>query len=99
MFLSNGDISINYCIWGHSNIGGFTLKICNLGGRISYPLYITHFTFLYMYLNLATNIKAPMQTLIYTGVFAFFFVLAFAWLCAKYYDEPIRKKLKQMLLK
>ena len=83
----------------HSKQSANMLKFCNISGRISYPIYITHFPFMYIFMNFAQNLKPKLEVVVYAGVFAFIFATAFAWAALRIYDEPLRKKLKTLLLK
>lgn len=69
-------------------------KICKFLGDISYPVYVIHYPF--MYLFYAWLIKNQLFTfeqtwLVALGVYAWNILLAY--LCLKWYDEPIRKYL------
>ena len=75
-------------------------KICKFLGDISYPVYVIHYPF--MYLFYAWLIKNQLFTLGETWqvalcVYALNVVLAY--LCLKLYDEPIRKYLAKRFLK
>jgi peptidoglycan/LPS O-acetylase OafA/YrhL len=73
-------------------------KICKFSGDISYPLYITHYPFIYIYTMWIVEKKpAPAQILpIVGGLFTLF--IALAWLLLKYYDEPVRAWLQKKFL-
>ncbi len=73
-------------------------RICKLSGDISYPLYITHYPFIYIYTMWIVEKKpAPAQILpIAVGLFILFMVLA--WLLLKRYDEPVRAWLQKKFL-
>lgn len=75
-------------------------QICKFLGDISYPVYVIHYPF--MYLFYAWLIKNQLFTLGETWqvalcVYALNVVLAY--LCLKLYDEPIRKYLAKRFLK
>lgn len=74
-------------------------KICKFLGDISFPLYIVHYPF--MYLFYAWLIDKKLFTLAETwpvvlGVLAL--NIAVAYLCLKLYDEPVRKWLSKKFL-
>ena len=74
-------------------------KICKFLGDISYPLYVIHYPF--MYLFYAWLIKNQLFTFAQTwqvalGVYAW--NLLVAYLCLKFYDEPVRKYLAKRFL-
>ncbi len=83
----------------HSNLNDFSLKLSNIFGRISYPLYITHFPFLYIFLNFSLNSNRSLSELIIGGTLAFIVVTGFAYLILKFYDEPMRKTLKAKFIR
>ena len=75
-------------------------QICKFLGDISYPIYVIHYPF--MYLFYAWLIKNQLFTLgdtwqVALCVYALNVVLAY--LCLKLYDEPIRKYLAKRFLK
>ena len=79
-------------------IRGRWLKLCNFSGQISYPIYITHYPFIYIYtMWIALKKPAPAQIVpVAIGLFVLFMVLAYA--SFKLYDEPIRNWLKKKWL-
>ncbi len=75
-------------------------KICNFLGNISYPLYMIHYPF--MYLFYAWLIKNQLFTFSQTWQVALcvcVWNIVFAYLCLKLYDEPMRKYLAKRFLK
>lgn len=79
-------------------IKGKWLKICKFSGDISYPIYITHYPFIYIYtMWIAEKKPTPQQVIpVAIGLFVFFMLLAYAAL--KLYDEPVRAWLKKKVL-
>jgi len=79
-------------------ISGRWLKLCNFSGQISYPIYITHYPFIYIYtMWIALKKPAPAQIVpIAIGLFVLFMLLAYA--SFKLYDEPVRNWLKKKWL-
>lgn len=77
----------------------FTTKFCNLLGKISYPLYIVHYPFIYLYFawvkneNLTFEQSLPGATSVVIGS------IILAYLSLKIYDMPIRKYLSKQFLK
>ena len=70
-------------------------KICKFAGDISYPIYILHYPFIYIYTSWVV-LKKPLPTHIIPvaiGLFIFFMLLA--WTALKLYDEPVRVWLKK----
>jgi peptidoglycan/LPS O-acetylase OafA/YrhL len=79
-------------------ISGRWAKLCKFSGDISYPIYIMHYPFIYIYTFWIIKTKPEGSTVIAvaTGLFFFFILLAYAAL--KLYDEPVRKWLKRKLV-
>ncbi|MFK2667689.1 acyltransferase family protein [Bacteroides fragilis] len=74
-------------------------QICKFLGDISYPIYVIHYPF--MYLFYACLIKNQLFTLGETWQVAlcvYAWNILFAYLCLKLYDEPVRKYLAKRFL-
>jgi peptidoglycan/LPS O-acetylase OafA/YrhL len=80
----------------HSQIGKLEMALCKFAGRISYPLYILHFPFLFIYMNFVNFEKPPLLTAYMAGAAAFVIVMVFAWLALRLYDEPVRRLLRPL---
>jgi peptidoglycan/LPS O-acetylase OafA/YrhL len=83
--------------------GAVSSKINNFLGNISYPIYIIHYPFIYMYMawvdhhpEVVTGNK-PLLVLVSVGVLAISILVA--WLCVRLYDIPVRKALAKKFLK
>lgn len=76
----------------------FTTRVCKFLGDISYPLYMVHYPFIYLYFawvkneNLTFRESLPVAAALVAGS------IALAWLCLKFYDEPIRRWLAKRFL-
>ena len=79
----------------HAAAGARTRNLCTGLGRLSYPLYITHFPFLYVYGNLVVIQKAPSRVTTPLAVALVPFLLFVAWAAARWWDEPIRARLRK----
>ena len=74
--------------------------ICKWLGDISYPLYITHFPLIYMQMNWAAeNGSAPLWQHIAVSSGVFFLSIVLAWGLLAFYDEPVRRWLKEHLFR
>ncbi|WP_442680339.1 acyltransferase family protein [Sphingomonas sp. ASY06-1R] len=80
----------------HSDAGRGMMRLCQISGRLSFPLYITHYPFMYIYMNWIFS-GPSMSAILVVATAALLFVLAFAWLAFEYWDKPIRAWLKQAL--
>lgn len=76
-------------------VEGRWAKLSEFSGAISYPIYITHYPFIYIYtMWVAMEKPSPGYILfVASGLLVFFIVLAYASL--KLYDEPVRAWLKR----
>lgn len=68
-------------------------KLCTFSGKISYPLYMTHYAFLWMFGNYFTNHKPDNMQLAIIIISALILLPAFAYLIMVTYDIPLRKYL------
>ncbi len=68
--------------------------LCDFFGRISYPIYITHYPFIYIYAHwiYEKHPTAMASLLVGAGLLVWFIVLAY--LSVRFYDEPVRAWLK-----
>jgi peptidoglycan/LPS O-acetylase OafA/YrhL len=71
-------------------------RICKFLGDISYPIYITHYAFIYTYTGwISDHQTAPLEQRLGYGALTFIISIVFAYLALKYYDEPVRAWLKR----
>ncbi len=76
-----------------------TTRVCKFLGDISYPLYMVHYPFIYLYYawvkneNLTFGESFPGAAALVVGS------VALAWLCLKFYDEPVRRWLTKRFLR
>jgi peptidoglycan/LPS O-acetylase OafA/YrhL len=82
-----------------SMTGKYSTKICKFLGAISYPLYITHYPFIYLHLAWVANNKVPMATGLLAGLVVVIVSIAVAYASLKLYDEPVRRWLTNRFLK
>lgn len=75
-----------------------TTRVCKFLGDISYPLYMVHYPFIYLYYawvkneNLTFEQSLPGAAALVAGS------VILAYLCLKLYDEPVRRFLTKHLL-
>lgn len=76
-----------------------TTQVCNFLGNLSYPLYMVHYPFIYLYYAWVKNENLTFAESLpgALGVVAGSIVLAYA--CLKWYDAPVRKYLANRFLK
>lgn len=75
----------------------FYLKVCKFFGDISYPVYITHYPLIYIYTGWVATHKVVLRDALPAGLIIFISSIAIAYLSLKFYDEPVRKWLKNKL--
>ena len=79
-------------------VSGRWARICKFSGEISYPIYITHYPFIYIYTIWVVDRKPSPSQIIPVAIFLFFFFILLAWVALKLYDEPVRAWLKKKYL-
>lgn len=73
-------------------------KSCDFLGKISYPLYITHYPIIYLYWNWVTPRQLPWTQVWPSILLVAVFCIFLAYACLKLYDEPVREWLKKRSL-
>jgi peptidoglycan/LPS O-acetylase OafA/YrhL len=73
-------------------------QICKFLGDISYPIYITHFPFIYLYTAYVLDNKLSFGQAYPVAILVFIAAIVLAYLSLKYYDEPVRSWLKNKFL-
>ncbi len=80
--------------------GKITTRFCKFLGDISYPLYIVHYPFMYLFYSWVWKEGYSFSQTWHVALALFFGNILLAWLSLKWYDEPVRKYLtKRFLLK
>lgn len=83
---------------GSKVIGQKSVAVCDFLGKISFPLYITHYIFIYMHISwIAGHPDAPLGTCIMISACVFIMSVMLAYAALKLYDEPVREWLKNKL--
>lgn len=68
-------------------------KVCIFSGKISYPLYMTHYAVLWMFGNYYTSHKPDNMQLTFIIIAGIILLIGAAWLVMVIYDIPVRKYL------
>lgn len=68
-------------------------KICDLSGRISYPLYMTHYAVIWIFGSYYTKYKPSDGEVTAIVIIALACLVLFAYAVLKLYDEPLRRYL------
>lgn len=79
-------------------IKGWWYKLCKFCGDISYPLYIIHYPFIYIYTMWIYKAKPTNMEIFKVAVGLFFFFILLAYVLLRIYDMPVRAWLKKKVL-
>lgn len=74
-------------------------RITKLSGDISYPLYMTHYPFVWVFLTYVLTVKPPMSLLAIVIPVSVIALLILAYLIMLFVDQPIRKYFTNALKK
>ncbi|ERI86416.1 acyltransferase [Bacteroides pyogenes F0041] len=75
-----------------------TTRICTFLGDISYPLYMVHYPFIYLYYAWVKNENLTFAESLPGALALIVGSVLLAYLCLKLYDEPVRKFLTKCFL-
>jgi peptidoglycan/LPS O-acetylase OafA/YrhL len=70
--------------------GGRLKRLCEFSGAISYPLYITHYPFIYIFGHWVWTTQPPRQQVAWVGAGVIVLVIALAWAAMRFFDTPVR---------
>lgn len=73
-------------------------RISNFLGEISYPIYIIHYPFIYLYMAWVDKQKPTTTQSVVGGVLVLLTAILVAYLCARFYDIPVRKWLTRRFM-
>lgn len=73
-------------------------KLCKFLGDISYPIYITHFPLVYIYMAKVTNGNYTLEESWPYGLLTVIVSIALAYGSMRFFDIPIRERLRKMFL-
>jgi peptidoglycan/LPS O-acetylase OafA/YrhL len=68
-------------------------KVCQFSGNISYPLYMTHYAFIWVFGNYYTGKNPTADELTFIIIFGTIFLIIFAYVVMVFYDIPVRRYL------
>lgn len=73
-------------------------KICKFLGDISYPIYITHFPIVYVYMAWVTNNNLSLEQSWHVGLLCAVIAIIVAYISMRFYDIPVREWLRKRFL-
>ena len=73
-------------------------KVCKFLGDISYPIYITHFPIVYVYMAWVTNNELTLEQSWSCGLLVVVVAIVVAYVTMRFYDLPVRDWLRKKLL-
>lgn len=94
-------ICFPFIVWlgaGGKVTGAKASKVCKFLGDISYPLYITHYPVMYVFMAAVVNNKWTLAESWPYGVLAVIAAVVVAYLSMKLYDLPVRNWLRKRFL-
>lgn len=77
----------------------YTTRICKFLGDISYPLYMVHYPFIYLYFAWVKNNGLIFEQSLPGAAAVVAGSIALAYICLKFYDVPVRRYLTNRFLK
>ncbi len=77
----------------------YTIGVCKFLGDISYPLYMVHYPFIYLYYAWVKNENLTFHESLPGAAGVLVGSIALAYICLKFYDTPVRKYLANRFLK
>lgn len=77
----------------------YTAQVCKFLGDISYPLYMVHYPFIYLYFAWVKNNDLTFEESLPGAAGVVIGSIVLAYICLKFYDMPVRKYLTNRFLK
>lgn len=77
----------------------YTVRICKFLGDISYPLYMVHYPFIYLYYAWVKNGNLTFGQSLPGAIALVIGSILLAYACMKLYDEPVRRYLTKKFLR
>ena len=80
-----------------ARLTSFSHKVCTFSGNISYPLYMVHYPFIWMFFSYLEQRKPPMNEMILITCIGVILLIGFAYLVMIKIDIPVRAYLKDKM--
>ena len=71
--------------------GNFSKSVCSFLGDISYPVYVVHYPFMYLFYNWVWDNNVPLTEAWHVGVMIIIGSILLAWMLFNIYDKPVRR--------
>ncbi len=86
-------------VWlgARATVGGFTARLCDFLGRLSYPLYLVHYPFIYIYYAWVKNNGLTFAESLPGAAVVVAGSIILAYLCLRFFDAPVRRYLAKRL--
>lgn len=82
-----------------ADVKGPLAKVCDFFGELSYPLYITHYPFIYLYAGWIYRNHPPLSKVLVVASGLFLGMILLAYGALKLFDAPVRAWLKRCWVK
>jgi peptidoglycan/LPS O-acetylase OafA/YrhL len=79
-------------------VAGITGKLCRLCGRLSYPVYIIHYPFMFVFFHWYMSCHPSGQLLWSVIAIMYVGIVFLAWFLLIFYDEPLRNWLTRKFM-
>ncbi|MDP4274388.1 MAG: acyltransferase [Bacteroidota bacterium] len=79
-------------------VGKLPSKICEFLGNISFPIYIIHYPFIYLFTAWVSNKNISLTQSLPVALIVLLASIALAYVCLKLYDIPVRKWLTKRFM-
>jgi peptidoglycan/LPS O-acetylase OafA/YrhL len=83
---------------GEQRVDGVSIRVARFFGELSYPLYITHYPFIYIYAAWALRQHPNLSSGLLMGGLTLASSILVAYLALELYDRPVRRWLSSRLL-
>jgi peptidoglycan/LPS O-acetylase OafA/YrhL len=83
---------------GEKRVDGLSIRVARFFGDLSYPLYITHYPLIYIYIAWVVRDKPAGAQGVLPGLLFAIAAIAIAYTSLKLYDEPVRRWLSGRFL-
>ncbi|MET3126517.1 peptidoglycan/LPS O-acetylase OafA/YrhL [Arcicella rosea] len=77
-----------------TKLSSFTQKFCQFAGELSYPLYMTHYAFIWIFASYLAHFKPDINQITWVIVLGTCGLVLFAIVMMQFVDKPIRKYLR-----